>query len=92
MNNPPPNHPPSDREPSDAAADTAVTVPVDALSPEALLGLIDDFILREGTDYGERETDLESKRRAVRVQLDRGSALIKFDPATQSTTLVPADT
>ena len=64
-----------------------IPIPVDALSPEALQGVIDDFIVREGTDYGERERSLDQKRAAVRRQLDHGQAQIWFDPATESTTI-----
>ena len=66
----------------------AVPVPHSALSPEALTGLIDEFVLREGTDYGHAEHDLTSKRAAVRRQLEKGTVRIYFDPTTQSTTLV----
>jgi len=54
------------------------------LSEQALLGVIDAFILREGTDYGERETDLRDKCAQVRAQLETGEAHIDFDPATGS--------
>lgn len=57
------------------------------LSDAALLGVIDDFILREGTDYGEHEQTLESKRARVRAQLAAGSAEIWFDPQTETVTL-----
>ena len=32
-----------------------VEVPPEALSPLALRGAIESFVLREGTDYGERD-------------------------------------
>lgn len=57
------------------------------LSEEALLGVIDDFVLREGTDYGEHEASLEGKRAAVRRQLDAGLAEIWFDEDTETVTL-----
>lgn len=61
------------------------------LSEEALVGVIDDFILREGTDYGEQERSLEDKRARVRAQLDAGTAEIWFDPQTETVTLRPKD-
>ncbi|MEM9386068.1 MAG: YheU family protein [Pseudomonadota bacterium] len=61
------------------------------LSDDALLGVIDDFILREGTDYGEHERTLEAKRDQVRAQLDAGTAEIWFDPDSQTVTLRRAD-
>ncbi len=32
---------------------TALKVPYDQLSPEALQGVIEEFVTRDGTDYGE---------------------------------------
>lgn len=66
-----------------------VEVPLDTLSPAALRGVIEAFVLREGTDYGERERTLEEKVADVRRQLVRGEATIVFDPDTESVDLVP---
>ena len=65
-----------------------INIPYDALSDEALLGVIDDYVNREGTDYGHRDIDLDQKRDAVRRQLASGRASITYDPATQTTTII----
>ncbi len=65
-----------------------INIPLEALSAEALLGVIDDYVNREGTDYGHRDFDLEQKREAVRRQLASGRASITYDPRTQTTTIV----
>jgi uncharacterized protein len=49
--------------------------------------VIESFVLREGTDYGEREYSLEQKVAQVRAQLERGQARILFDPETNTVTL-----
>lgn len=67
-----------------------VDVPFASLSDEALLAVIESFVLREGTDYGVREVGLEQKVADVRRQLERGEARIVYDPETESVTLVPA--
>jgi uncharacterized protein YheU (UPF0270 family) len=67
-----------------------VIVPPEHLSSEALEGVIDDFIVREGTDYGHRDITLDEKRGAIRRELATGRAHIVFDPVTRSTTLVAA--
>jgi uncharacterized protein YheU (UPF0270 family) len=67
-----------------------VIVPLERLSSEALDGVIDDFIVREGTDYGHRDIALDEKRRAIRRELSTGRARIVFDPTTGTTTLVAA--
>ena len=64
-----------------------IKIPSYTLSEAALTGVIDDFILREGTDYGVLESSLEQKRAAVRRQLDAGVAEIWFDPSSESVTL-----
>lgn len=58
------------------------------LSAEALKGVIEAFVLREGTDYGEREFSLEQKVVHVMRQLERGEAQIVFDPNTESVDVV----
>jgi hypothetical protein len=50
--------------------------------------VIESFVLREGTDYGERELTLEQKVAQVRAQLERGQARILFDPESNTVTLV----
>ena len=65
-----------------------IKIPFDALSEHALVGVIDDFIQREGTDYGHRDYTREEKRRAVRDALERGRATIVYDETTHSTTLL----
>lgn len=66
-----------------------------SLSEQALIGVIDDFVLREGTDYGvdqdAAELSLEAKRAAVRTQLQQEDAVIWFDPESQSVTISLAD-
>ena len=49
--------------------------------------MIESFVLREGTDYGEREYSLEEKVAHVRGQLERGLARILFDPQSSTVTL-----
>ncbi|HEY6484005.1 MAG TPA: YheU family protein [Steroidobacteraceae bacterium] len=65
-------------------------IPHDALAPETLRAVIESFVLREGTDYGERELSLEAKRARVHRQLERGEARIVFDPDSQSIDIVQA--
>ncbi|MCZ6643979.1 MAG: YheU family protein [Gammaproteobacteria bacterium] len=55
------------------------------LSEEALNGIVESFVLREGTDYGFKEVSFEEKCAAVLLQLERSEAEIWFDPESQST-------
>lgn len=72
-------------EPDEASE--PVEIPPDMLSPEALRGVVTDFVLREGTDYGAREFSHEQKVAQVLAALERDEALILFDPRTESVTL-----
>jgi uncharacterized protein len=65
-----------------------VPVPHTQLTAEALRGVVESFILREGTDYGERESTFEGKVVQVLRQLERGEARILFDPASESIDIV----
>lgn len=66
-------------------------IPHTQLSPEALRGLIEDFVTRDGTDYGAVEATLEAKVVQVRAQLDSGQAVILYDPHDRSFTIVVAE-
>ena len=65
-----------------------IKVPYQALSRDTLIGIVDEFVTREGTDYGHRDHDLESKRASVLRQLENGEAEITFDPRSQSANIV----
>ncbi|MGF1465659.1 MAG: YheU family protein [Sandaracinaceae bacterium] len=65
-----------------------VLVPAERLSRQALSGLVDAYVLREGTDYGHEEIPLPDKRRAVQAQIHRGEVVIVFDPRTEQVELV----
>ena len=63
-------------------------IPQSALSSDALLGVIKEFVTREGTEYGAEEVSLQTKIKQVQRQLDRGDVVIVFDQATESVDLV----
>ena len=65
-----------------------IAVPHTQLSPDALTGVIESFVLREGTDYGERDVAFDTKVMQVRRQLERREAQIVFDPNTESIDIV----
>jgi len=62
-------------------------IPHEQLSEDALRGLMEEFITREGTDYG-WETALERKVEQVKAQIERGDVVIVFDPATETVSLL----
>lgn len=59
-----------------------------ALQPETLRRLVEEFVTRDGTDYGEVETAVETRVEAALRALDAGEVVIVYDLAAQSATLV----
>ena len=59
---------------------SGLKIPTQSLSEPALARIVEEFVLREGTDYG-GEYSLEQKCAEVRKALDEGSAEIHFDPS-----------
>ncbi|MEY4761125.1 MAG: hypothetical protein RLZZ200_981 [Pseudomonadota bacterium] len=73
---------------TDSPTPEPIEIPPDALSADALRGVIEAFVLREGTEYGDRDWSLDEKVEQVMGQLRRREARIVFDPVTESVTLV----
>lgn len=68
-------------------------IPLSSLSADALRSIIESFVLREGTDYGQEihpgEHGLDAKCAAVQRQLEAGDAEIDFDPETETIDIRP---
>ena len=63
-------------------------IPHGSLSTEALQGLIEEFIMREGTDYGWEEVSLSTKVAQVKKQIEKGDVVIVFDASTETVSLL----
>ncbi|MCF6246936.1 MAG: YheU family protein [Desulfobacula sp.] len=70
---------------------TAVKIAYNQLSQGALLGVIEEFVTRDGTDYGEIEPPLEAKISQIFEQLKSGKIVIVFDPKTQTCNILKSD-
>ena len=64
-------------------------IPWDKLSGPALESIIEEFVLREGTDYGLKEFSLDQKKSDVKRQLERAEVQITFDVNTKTCSIVP---
>jgi uncharacterized protein YheU (UPF0270 family) len=71
----------------DADVTDYLELPADLLSREALHGVVEEFITREGTDYGQREHTFDEKRANVLRLIAAGEVAIIFDPKSETTTL-----
>ncbi|MDO6683011.1 MULTISPECIES: YheU family protein [unclassified Oceanobacter] len=71
--------------PQDDTPDHGVLeIPWNRLSTDALDAVLAEFVLREGTDYGEQEFSLTDKKQHVKQQLESGKARLLFDPIENS--------
>ncbi|MGD9661172.1 MAG: YheU family protein [Porticoccaceae bacterium] len=65
-----------------------IAIPPSRLSGELLDAIIESYVLRGGTDYGDREISLDSKIAQVKQQIDKGQVIIVFDEDSQSCNLL----
>jgi len=63
-------------------------IPYQSLDNETLHRLVESFILREGTDYGEVEMSLEEKTKKVLEQIKTEEVLILFSELSETVTLI----
>jgi len=78
----------NDRSGSPESAETGVELEPSQLSASALRGLVEEFVTREGTDYGHADWSLEDKVSQVYRQLEAGEVRIVFDPELESASIV----
>ncbi|MEW5561839.1 YheU family protein [Enterobacter asburiae] len=64
-------------------------IPWQDLAPETLDNLIETFVLREGTDYGEHERSLEDKVADVKQQLQRGDVVLVWSELHETVNILP---
>jgi len=72
---------------SDGPDTAGLEIPTERLTKDALRCLIEEYVTREGTDYGEVAHTLDQKVESVRAELRNGRAMILFDPETESCTI-----
>ncbi|GEB73119.1 MULTISPECIES: YheU family protein [Pseudoalteromonas] len=63
-------------------------IPFEQLDKDTLYNLIESYVLREGTDYGEQEITIESKVAQVNQQLKSGEAMVFFSELHESVTII----
>ncbi|MBQ4834445.1 YheU family protein [Pseudoalteromonas sp. MMG010] len=63
-------------------------IPFQQLDKDTLYNLIESYVLREGTDYGEQECSIASKVAQVNQQLQNGEAMVFFSELHESVTII----
>jgi uncharacterized protein YheU (UPF0270 family) len=69
----------------------AVEVPLRRVASDVLRRVAEEFVTRDGTDYGAAEKSLEEKVADVLRQLQCGEAAIVYDAESQTINIVPKD-
>lgn len=59
-------------------------IPVNKLSPEALQGVIAEYIARDGTDYGEIAASPATNFRQIKSKLEKGLAVLIYDDESET--------
>jgi len=63
-------------------------IPIDQLEAEILTAIIEQYVLSEGTDYGEAVYSLEQKVAHVRSQLENESALLVYSELHETVNII----
>lgn len=63
-------------------------IPYNELSEDALQALIEDFVTRDGTDYGQDEMSMQDKAAHLLALLKTGEVLISYNEDTETCGLV----
>ncbi|GAA0854949.1 YheU family protein [Aliiglaciecola litoralis] len=66
-------------------------IPISEIPQDTLNNLVESFVLREGTDYGELEYTLSEKVEHVMRQLQSGEVLIQYSELHETINIVRKD-
>jgi uncharacterized protein YheU (UPF0270 family) len=70
---------------------TPVIIPHHSLDPDTLSAMLEEFVTRDGTDYGKYDANMPLRVRQVRSQLESGRAVIVFDIDEETFSILPRD-
>jgi uncharacterized protein YheU (UPF0270 family) len=64
-------------------------IPIADLTEDVLLNIIEGFVLREGTEYGEADVSLAEKVQQVLTQLRLGDVLLVYSELHETVNIIP---
>ena len=70
---------------------STMKIPIDRLKSDILLSVIEEFVTRSGTDYGEREVPTDIKIKEVQHLLETGLAVLLYDEETETCNIFLVD-
>ena len=65
-----------------------VEVPYKDINPETLRNMIEEFVSRDGADWGEASGSMEAKIKQVLRQFEAGKIKVVYDLTSQSANIV----
>lgn len=68
-----------------------VIIPYQSVDSDTLTAMLEEFVTRDGTDYGEFEATLSVRVGQVRHQLESEKAAIVFDADEETFSIVPSE-
>jgi uncharacterized protein YheU (UPF0270 family) len=66
-------------------------IPLEQLTTETLSAIIENFVLREGTEYGSEDVSLNDKITQVHQQLKQGTAILVYSELHETVNILPTD-
>jgi len=64
-------------------------IPIEQLPQDTLNSLLQEHVLREGTNYGEHDISIESQVAQLKQQLERGDIVLVYSELHESVNLLP---
>ncbi|WNC71912.1 YheU family protein [Thalassotalea psychrophila] len=64
-------------------------IEIDQISSEALNAIIENYILREGTDYGESECSMADKKQQITAQLKSKKIVLVYSELHETVNILP---
>jgi uncharacterized protein YheU (UPF0270 family) len=68
-----------------------VEVPYQDINPETLRNMIEEFVSRDGSDWGDAGGSMEAKIEQVLRQFKAGKIIVAFDLTSQTANIVSKD-
>lgn len=65
-----------------------IVIPISQLQEDTLKNILEEFITREGTGYGDYEISLQHKVDRLKRQIVKGEVVIVFDSVLESVNLI----
>ena len=66
-------------------------IPWQEVNEDTLIAIVESFILREGTDYGEHETSFDDKKSTLLQQLKKEELVIVYSELHESINIMKRD-